>query len=75
MEREEEHFRVTLKQRAGKVWERMETGEMSRWVRVGWRVFTASGTKNLRRSPRVNGGKGKQGQVNAMKGNESGGST
>ena len=42
---------------------------MSAWVRgVGWRICIANGTANLRRSPRVNGGKEKQEQVSARKG-------
>ena len=42
---------------------------MSAWIRgVGWRICIANGTANLRRSPRVNGGKKKQEQVIARKG-------
>ena len=42
---------------------------MSAWVRrVGWRIGIANGTANLRRSPRVNGGKEKPEQISARKG-------
>ena len=69
VEREGEHFRVTINQSASKEWERIETSKVSAWVRgVGWRICIANGTANLRRSPRVNGGKEKQEQVNAQKG-------
>ena len=71
VEREGEHFRVTLKKSASKEWERIETSKVSAWVRrVGWRVCIANGIANLRRSPRVNGGKEKQEQVCAGEGKE-----
>ena len=72
VEREREHFRVTLKKSASKEWERIETSNVSTWVRrVGWRVCIANGVANLRRSLRVNGGNEKQEQVSAKKGNRS----
>ena len=38
--------------------------KVSAWVRrVGWRIYIANGIANLRRSPRVKGGKDKQEQV------------
>ena len=36
-------------------------------VRVGWRIFIANGIANLRRSPRVDGGKENQEQVEVKK--------
>ena len=40
VEREGEHFRVTIKQSASKKWEMVETSKVSAWVRrVGWRVY------------------------------------
>ena len=61
VEREREHFRVTLKKSASKKWERIEISKVPAWVRrVGWRICIAYGIANLRRSPRVNGGKEKQ---------------
>ena len=42
---------------------------MSAWVkRLGWRVCIANGLANLRRSPRVNGGKTRQETVSGPKG-------
>ena len=71
VEREGEHFRVTLKQSASKEWERIETSEASAWVRrVGWRVCTANGITTLRRSARVNGGE--EGQKGVSNGKEKG---
>ena len=68
VEREGEHFRVTLKKSASKEWERIETSKVSAWVRrVGWRVCIANGIANLRRSPWINGGKEKKEQVSARK--------
>ena len=68
VEREGEHFRVTLKQSASKEWERIETSKVSAWARrVGWRVCIANGA-TLRRSARVDGGKAKQKQVSNWKG-------
>lgn len=69
-----EHFRVTLKQRASKGWERIETTEVSEWVRrAGSRARLAIGTAKPTRSPRVNGGKEKQQRVNTLKGRKVGG--
>ena len=65
VEREGEQFRVTLKQSASKVWERMETSKVSGWVgRVEWRVCVVNGTTTLRRSARVNGGEEGQKHIN-----------
>jgi len=73
VEREREHFRVTLKKSASKEWERIETSNVSAWVRrVGWRICIANGIANLRRSLRVNGGNEKQEQVSARKRKEKG---
>ena len=42
---------------------------MSVWIRrLGWRVCTANGITNLRRSPRAKGGKGRQETVCSPKG-------
>ena len=66
MEREGEHFRVTLNPKASKEWQRIETEKVSAWVRrLGWRVCIANGLANLRRSPRVNGGKGRMETVSS----------
>ena len=69
VEREGDHFRVTLKQNASKEWERIETSKVSAWVRRrGWRVCIANAATNLRRSARVNGGKERQEQVSIRTG-------
>ena len=69
VEREGEDSPVTLKQSAGKVWERVETRKVSAWVgRVGWRVCIANGTTTLRRTARVNGGEEGQKRVSNEKG-------
>ena len=66
VEREGEHFRVTLNPKASKEWQRIETEKVSAWVRrLGWRVCIANGIANLRRSPRVNGGKGRMETVSS----------
>ena len=66
VEREGEHFRVTLNPKASKEWQRIETEKVSAWVRrLGWRVCIANGLANLRRSPRVNGGKGRMETVSS----------
>ena len=49
VEKEGEDSRATLKQSAGKVWERVETRKVSAWVgRIGWRVCIANVTKHVR---------------------------
>ena len=69
VEREGEHFRVTLKESASKKWQRIDTSKVSAWVRrVGWRVCIANGITTLRRSARVNGGGEGQKRVSNGKG-------
>ena len=46
-----------------------ESEKVSAWVRrAGWRVCVANGLAKLRCSPRVNGGKARQGTVSVPKG-------
>ena len=49
VEREGEHFRVTLTPKASKEWQRVETEKVLAWVRrLGWRVCIANGLAKLR---------------------------
>ena len=58
-EQEGKHIRVTLKPIASMEWQRIETTNVRAWVRrLGLRVCIANGIAKLRRSPRVNEGKG-----------------
>ena len=51
------YFRVTLKQKASMKWQMIKTEKASAWDgRLGWRACI----EKLRRSPRVNKGKGRQ---------------
>ena len=68
VEREGEHFRATLTPNACTEWQRKETAKVSAWVRrLGWRVCVANGIAELRRSPKVNGDKGRQEIANGPK--------
>ena len=50
-------------------WQRIETEKVSAWVRrLGWRVCIANGIAKLRRSSRVNEGKGRQETASGPKG-------
>ena len=67
--RKGEHFRVKLKPKASVEWQRIEAEKVSAWVRrLGWRVCTANGLAKLRRSPRVNEGKGRRETASGSKG-------
>ena len=69
VEREGEHFRVTLKSKASMEGQRIETEKVSAWVRrLGWRACIADGISKLRRGPRVNEGKGRQETAKGSKG-------
>ena len=50
-------------------WQRIETGKVSAWPRrQGWKVCIAIGKAQLRRSPRMNGGTGRQEAARGSKG-------
>ena len=69
VEREGEHFRVTLKPKASKEWQRMAAEKLSVWARrLGCGVCVANGLAKLRRSPRVGRDKGRQRTVRGSEG-------
>ena len=68
VERQGEQFRATLTPKASTEWQRTETEKLSAWVRrLGWRVCIANGIAELKRTPRVNGDKGRQDIVDGPK--------